>query len=221
MVLAGSWSNSLWIQVLWQPESYLSYLVFIITDHIQRFLSLLCCCSWSVSHFSHVWLFVTTWTPSMEFWLLCPRNSVPSPGDLPSPGIKLGSPAQQAGSLLFEPQGKPLLLLLPSAFCQDRNSCLLLSWPCGLVWCSPLMRCSLWPALLSFPFMFLTLMGFEFYLARLFSVVWRSQSAFLIIFYVSFSLSSATAVQWMKPFLLLSPAQCYKAFSSSMFNYRD
>ena len=48
MVLTGSWSNSLWIQVLWQPESYLSYLVFIITDHIQRLLSLLCCCSWKV-----------------------------------------------------------------------------------------------------------------------------------------------------------------------------
>ena len=85
-----------------------------------------------------------------------------------------------------------------------------------------LVKCSLCSVLVSFSFMFLTLMVFEFYLACLFSVVWRSsQSAFLIIFYFSFSLSSAMAIQWMKPFLLLSPAQFYKAFSNSMFNYRN
>ena len=33
----------------------------------------------------------------------------PSPGDLPNPGIKSGSPALQAGSLLSEPPGKSLL----------------------------------------------------------------------------------------------------------------
>ena len=32
----------------------------------------------------------------------------PSPGDLSDPGIKPRSPALQADSLLFEPQGKPL-----------------------------------------------------------------------------------------------------------------
>jgi len=31
----------------------------------------------------------------------------PSPGHLPDPGIKSGSPALQANSLLFEPPGKP------------------------------------------------------------------------------------------------------------------
>ena len=31
----------------------------------------------------------------------------PSPGDLPDPGIELGSPALQADSLLSEPPGKP------------------------------------------------------------------------------------------------------------------
>ena len=36
-------------------------------------------------------------------WVPCP-----SPGDLPDPGIKLGSPALQADSLLSEPPGKPL-----------------------------------------------------------------------------------------------------------------
>ena len=35
----------------------------------------------------------------------------PSPGDLPDPGIKPGSPASQADSLSAEPSGKPLRLL--------------------------------------------------------------------------------------------------------------
>ena len=35
--------------------------------------------------------------------------AIPSPGDLPDPGIKPGSDALQAGSLPFEQQGKPLL----------------------------------------------------------------------------------------------------------------
>ena len=34
----------------------------------------------------------------------------PSPGDLPDPGIKPGSPAFQAGSLLSEPPGKLLCM---------------------------------------------------------------------------------------------------------------
>ena len=39
-----------------------------------------------------------------EYW-----SEVPflSPGDLPDPGIKLGSPALQTDSLLSEPPGKP------------------------------------------------------------------------------------------------------------------
>ena len=59
---------------------------------------------------SHVWLFATPWTiQSMEFsrpeyWSGQP---FPSPGDLPNPGIKPGSPALQADSLPAEPQGKP------------------------------------------------------------------------------------------------------------------
>ena len=39
-----------------------------------------------------------------EYWSGLP---FPSPGDLPNPGIKLGSPVLQADSLLFEPPGKP------------------------------------------------------------------------------------------------------------------
>ena len=33
--------------------------------------------------------------------------SIPSPGELPNPGIEPGSPELQADSLLAEPQGKP------------------------------------------------------------------------------------------------------------------
>ena len=40
----------------------------------------------------------------------------PSPGDLPDPEIKPRYPALQADSLLFEPQGSLLVLLLLSCF---------------------------------------------------------------------------------------------------------
>ena len=41
---------------------------------------------------------------SLEFWSGWP---IPSPADLPDPGIKLGSPALQANSLPTELSGKP------------------------------------------------------------------------------------------------------------------
>ena len=44
-----------------------------------------------------------------EYWSGLP---CPSPGDLPHPEIEPGSPALLAESLLFEPPGKPLLLLV-------------------------------------------------------------------------------------------------------------
>ena len=47
-----------------------------------------------------------------EYWSGLP---FPSPGNLPDPGIKPGSPALQADSLLTELQGK-LLLLLSNCF---------------------------------------------------------------------------------------------------------
>jgi len=40
-----------------------------------------------------------------EYWNGLP---FPSPGDLPDPGIKLGSPTLQADSLTCEPSGKPI-----------------------------------------------------------------------------------------------------------------
>ena len=59
---------------------------------------------------SYVRLFATPWTKqSMEFsrpeyWS---GEPLPSPGDLPNPGIEPRSPALQADSLPAEPQGKP------------------------------------------------------------------------------------------------------------------
>ena len=41
-----------------------------------------------------------------EYWS---GEPYPSPGDLPDPGIKTGSPALQADPLLSEPLGKPCL----------------------------------------------------------------------------------------------------------------
>ena len=43
---------------------------------------------------------------SRQYWSGLP---FPSPGDLPSPGIKLGSPALHVDSLPSEPPGKPNL----------------------------------------------------------------------------------------------------------------
>ena len=73
-----------------------------------------------LSHFSCVQLFVTLWTVacqaplSMEFsrqeyWGVLP---FPSPGNLPEPVIKHGSPALQADSLPAELPGKPYLPLV-------------------------------------------------------------------------------------------------------------
>ena len=64
---------------------------------------------------SRVRLFATPWAvayqtpPSMEFSRQDYWNGLPfpSPGDLPDPGIKPGSPALQADALPSEPPGKP------------------------------------------------------------------------------------------------------------------
>ena len=69
-----------------------------------------------VKSLSRVRLFATPWTvayqapPSMGFsrqecWSGVP---LPSPGDLPEPGIKPRSPTLQADALPSEPPGKPL-----------------------------------------------------------------------------------------------------------------
>ena len=48
-----------------------------------------------------------------EYWSGLP---FPSPGDFPDPGIKLGSPALQADSLLSEPSGNPSTFVLIFTF---------------------------------------------------------------------------------------------------------
>ena len=49
--------------------------------------------------------------PGILEWVACP-----SPGDLPDPGIELGSPALQVDSLPAEPQGKPKNTVVDSLF---------------------------------------------------------------------------------------------------------
>ena len=60
----------------------------------------------SVQSLSCIWLFATPWTSP---WKSPGQNTewvaIPSPGDLPSPGIKPGHPALQADSLPSEPPG--------------------------------------------------------------------------------------------------------------------
>ena len=74
-----------------------------------------------ISHFSHVWLFVSLRTVAcqaplftgfsrQEYWSGLP---CPLPGDLPDPGIKPRSPALQMDSSPAEPQGKPVLSWRP------------------------------------------------------------------------------------------------------------
>ena len=73
-------------------------------------------CKW-VKSLSRVRLFATPWTvahqapPSMgfsrqEYWSGLP---IPSPGDLPNPGIEPRSPTLWADALTSEPPGKPCL----------------------------------------------------------------------------------------------------------------
>ena len=69
---------------------------------------------------SRVRLFATPWTVAyhasltmgfsrQEYW-----SGLPSPGDLPKPGIEPRSPALQADALTSEPPGKPIYSLQQS-----------------------------------------------------------------------------------------------------------
>ena len=69
-----------------------------------------------VKSLSHVRLFATPWTvayqappsmgfPRQEYWSGSP---LPSPGDLPNPGIKPRSPALEADALTSEPPGSQM-----------------------------------------------------------------------------------------------------------------
>ena len=76
-------------------------------------------------HVSRVQLFETPWAVThqvplsmglyeQEHWS---RSSLPSPGDLPDPGIAPQSPALQVDSLLSEAPGKPYEKCIPVLFC--------------------------------------------------------------------------------------------------------
>ena len=81
---------------------------------------------------SRVRLFVAPWTvpyqapPSIEFSRqeYCSGLPLPSPGDLPDPGIEPGSPTLQADTLPSEPPGKPLNKL-------DLRMCFGMEFICG------------------------------------------------------------------------------------------
>ena len=70
------------------------------------------CMKMKVKSLNRVWLFATPWTvayqapPSIGFFRQECWNGLPlpSPRDLPDPGIESGSPAFQAGALTSEPQ---------------------------------------------------------------------------------------------------------------------
>ena len=93
-----------------------------------------------VKSLSRVLLFATLWTVArqaplsmgfsrQEYWSGLP---FPSPGDLPNPGIKPGSPALQADALSSEPPGKQGNKNFPFNLSQEifltLNHCLL--WWC-------------------------------------------------------------------------------------------
>ena len=58
-------------------------------------------CRWIVYHLSH--------QGSPRYWSR--SQGIPSPGDLPNPGIKLGSPTLQADSLQTEMPGEPIYII--------------------------------------------------------------------------------------------------------------
>ena len=60
-------------------------------------------CGWILNQLSH------QKSPRRLEWV-----AIPSPADLPKPGIELGSPALQADSLPAEPPGKPILDCSPT-----------------------------------------------------------------------------------------------------------
>ena len=107
LISIPSLSISIWI-----------FKIYLISMRLKPILDFFLQKKWSeVKSLSHVWLFVIPWTvayqapPSLgfsrqEYWSGLP---FPSPGDLPNPGIKPGSPVLQADALPSEPSGKSLL----------------------------------------------------------------------------------------------------------------
>ena len=95
-----------------------------------------------MSSLSRVWLFATPWTvahqapPSMGFSRqeYCSGMPFSSPGEIPDPGIKPGSPALQASALPSEPPGEHIVY-------SYRNSI----WCCCFCLVASVMSDSVWP----------------------------------------------------------------------------
>ena len=92
-------------------KSICSFMLFLAKPSASLVKLMVCACLVTCP----VQLFVTLWTvakkaplsmkfPRQEYWSGLP---LPSPGDLPDPGIELGSPALQEDSLPTELRGKP------------------------------------------------------------------------------------------------------------------
>ena len=96
-------------------EIVLSFQCF---EHFRCICVCVCVCVYVhafAQSFSHIRLLATPWTiayqaslsmgfPRQEYWSGLP---LPSPGDLPDPGIKPVSPASACGFFTTEPPGKP------------------------------------------------------------------------------------------------------------------
>ena len=67
---------------------------------------------WTIAHHAPL----SVGFSSQEYWSGLP---FPSPGDLPNPGIKPGSPTLQANALPSEPPGKPFHAKM--GMIKDRN----------------------------------------------------------------------------------------------------
>ena len=98
-----------------------------------------------VKWLSRVRLFATPWTVAyqtplsmgfsrQEYWSGVP---LPSPGDLPSPGIKPRSPVLEADALSSEPPGKPLVSAIDLLLCCRHVNCLLATLELGLLYGLP------------------------------------------------------------------------------------
>ena len=108
-LLIGSGLKPRWLCVIGFPQCF----HFITLKYI-------------VQSLSHVQLFATTWTVDyqaplsigfsrQEFWSGSP---LPSPEDLPDPGIEPGSPTLQTDALPSEPPGKSLEALIVVYLCR-------------------------------------------------------------------------------------------------------
>ena len=74
-----------------------------------------------VSHTAGIFFTVWATREAHENWSGWP---IPSPGDLPDPGLELGSPTMQADSLPAELPGSPLLTLHRAKRLKSPHSCL-------------------------------------------------------------------------------------------------